>query len=48
MAKKVKQDPHLGCFAYPNCDVDPRGCCLETDSPEEYGHRDAPEWMERE
>jgi hypothetical protein len=30
---------HLGCYAYPNCDLDPLGCSLETDKPETYGHK---------
>ena len=35
------QDPHLGCFSYPNCDIDPNGCTvLNGADAEPYGHRD--------
>lgn len=40
--KKKHIDPHLGCFAYPNCDEDPNGCSKRT-KPEDvdsYGHKD--------
>ena len=34
-------DPHEGCYSYPNCDIDPNGCCiLMGDDVEPYGHRD--------
>jgi|TARA_Y100000296_G_C5170602_1_gene257084 hypothetical protein len=42
--KKKKQeeevDEHLGCYSWPNCDVDPMGCSYQTSDPEPYGHRD--------
>ena len=35
------QDPHLGCYSYPNCDIDASGCTvLNGDDAEPYGHRD--------
>ena len=35
------QDPHLGCFSYPNCDLAPTGCNLVMGNDvEEFGHRD--------
>ena len=37
---KEKVDSHLGCFSYPNCDIDPLGCTVCNDDYEEYGHRD--------
>jgi len=37
---KEKEDSHLGCFSYPNCDIDPSGCTVYNDDYEEYGHRD--------
>ena len=37
---KQKEDSHLGCFSYPNCDIDPLGCTVCNDDYEEYGHRD--------
>jgi hypothetical protein len=30
---------HLGCPAYPNCDIDPQGCRHATDNVDFYGHR---------
>lgn len=34
-------DPHLGCYSYPNCDIDPNGCTvLNGADAEPYGHRD--------
>ena len=34
-------DPHIGCYSYPNCDIDPNGCCVEHGmDAEPYGHRD--------
>ena len=33
-------DPHVGCSAYPNCDVDPLGCSFSsTGDIGHYGHR---------
>ena len=35
------EDRHIGCYSYPNCDIDPNGCCiLMGDDAEQYGHRD--------
>jgi hypothetical protein len=35
------EDDHVGCYSYPNCDIDPNGCCiLNGDDAEPYGHRD--------
>ena len=36
-------DEHLGCYSYPNCDIDPLGCTVDDDDYEEYGHRDSEE-----
>jgi len=35
-------DPHLGCYSYPNCDIDPNGCRFQNSDEdiEPYGHRD--------
>ncbi len=33
-------DFHIGCFSYPNCDIDPNGCSFQREDPEPYGHRD--------
>lgn len=34
-------DIHIGCFSYPNCDIDPNGCCVVNGfDAEPYGHRD--------
>ena len=33
---KEKVDSHLGCFSYPNCDIDPSGCTVYNDDYEEY------------
>lgn len=34
-------DSHVGCYSYPNCDLDPNGCCvLNGNDAEPYGHRD--------
>lgn len=39
--EEFDDDPHLGCFSYPNCDIDPNGCCvLHGMDAEPYGHRD--------
>ena len=44
MPRKKKIDPHLGCFAWPNCDEDPNGCYLLMGSDvESYGHQDPPD-----
>ena len=33
-------DPHQFCYSYPNCDIDPNGCCVENgDDAIPYGHR---------
>jgi len=32
-------DAHIGCPAWPNCDLDPQGCLLVTKSPNMYGHQ---------
>ena len=38
---KVKKiDYHLGCYSYPNCDIDPNGCHYQRNEVETYGHRD--------
>lgn len=35
------QDPHLGCYSYPNCDLAPTGCSVEMgDDVEEFGFKD--------
>ena len=36
------EEEHLGCYSYPNCDIDPLGCTVDDDY-EEYGHRDSEE-----
>ena len=36
----VRVDLHIGCFSYPNCDIDPNGCGFQREDPEPYGHRD--------
>jgi chaperonin GroEL (HSP60 family) len=28
-------DPHIGCFSYPNCDIDHIGCCVRHGSDAE-------------
>lgn len=34
-------DKHLICSAWPNCNIDPRGCCYsETGDAAMYGHKD--------
>lgn len=34
-------DSHLGCYSWPNCDIDPNGCKhIMGDDVECYGHRD--------
>lgn len=34
-------DPHIGCPAYPMCDIDPMGCYVKMGPDVEwYGHRD--------
>ena len=39
--QKPNYDIHLGCAAYPNCDIDPCGCAIKMDEDMEYyGHRD--------
>jgi hypothetical protein len=39
--KDYNIDPHMGCYSYPNCDIDPNGCCVENgDDAIPYGHRD--------
>ena len=41
ICEESENDKHLGCFAYPNCDIDPMGCTHVTRGKgEEYGHRD--------
>lgn len=37
--KAQKMDYHIGCFSYPNCDIDPNGCRYQRQNPEPYGHR---------
>jgi len=35
------EDDHVGCFSYPNCDIDPMGCTLGSGKEyEPFGHRD--------
>lgn len=42
MKRAKKHDPHVGCFAWPNCDLNPLGCFIEYGyDAEEYGHRDS-------
>ena len=43
MKTEQYEDPHLVCPAYPNCDEDINGCCVENDDDkvEWYGHRSA-------
>jgi hypothetical protein len=32
---------HLGCPAYPNCDINPLGCYIESgEATEWFGHKD--------
>ena len=42
--KKIKEgnfDKHLICSAWPNCDINPRGCCYsETGDVAMHGHKD--------
>jgi hypothetical protein len=34
-------DEHVGCYSYPNCDIDSNGCCVANGADAEpYGHRD--------
>ena len=33
-------EEHLGCYSYPNCDIDPNGCHYQRSDTETYGHRD--------
>lgn len=37
---KDEDEQHLGCYSYPDCDLNPLGCILSTDEPEEFGWRD--------
>jgi len=38
---EYEYDEHVGCYAYPNCDEDPLGCCIEMgDEVEMYGYRE--------
>jgi hypothetical protein len=40
-SKNKTLDPHVGCYSYPNCNIDPNGCCLMMgDDVEEYGFKD--------
>ena len=32
-------EEHIGCYSWPNCDVDPQGCDLSGYNVESYGHR---------
>lgn len=35
------EDEHIGCFSYPNCDIDPLGCSVKMgDRVEAYGHKE--------
>jgi hypothetical protein len=34
-----EDEGHLGCYSYPNCDVNPSGCLVKTNNPEQYGHK---------
>jgi hypothetical protein len=39
--KEEKIDRHVGCPAWPNCDINPNGCSvLMGNAVEWYGHRD--------
>jgi len=39
--EEIDYDEHLGCYSYPNCDVDPNGCVkIMGDDAEPYGWRD--------
>ena len=38
--KSKKMDYHIGCYSYPNCDIDPNGCHYQRGEAETYGHRD--------
>lgn len=39
--KESDDDPHIGCPAWPNCDLNPNGCSLKMgEDVEWYGHRD--------
>jgi hypothetical protein len=36
----MDDNDHVGCFSYPNCDIDPNGCVvLNGKDAEPYGHR---------
>ena len=38
--EEIDYDEHLGCYSYPNCDVDPNGCVqIMGDDVEPYGWR---------
>ena len=38
---KDKNVSHVGCFSYPNCDIDPNGCVVRNgDKAEQYGFKD--------
>jgi len=39
--EKWSEEDHTGCFSYPFCYMDPRGCREQTpdEELEEYGHR---------
>ena len=39
--KMTYDDPHLGCYSYPNCDEAPNGCShVMGKDVEQYGYRD--------
>lgn len=39
--KRPYDDLHIGCYSYPNCDIDPNGCShVRGIDVETYGHRD--------
>ena len=40
-SEEEDDDEHLGCFSYPNCDIDPLGCIRVMGSNvEPFGHKD--------
>lgn len=39
VSEKYMVEEHLACYSYPNCDIDPLGCCVWGEG-EEFGHKD--------
>lgn len=39
--QEIEEEDHIGCPAYPNCDIDSLGCHYASgEDVEWYGHRD--------